>query len=69
MQGGITIADAITGLAGAGVSSGALVNVSGSNTLSGNVTMTADSTVTATAGKDAASYYMQVTLSRQLDEN
>ena len=51
LSGGITIADAITGLAGTGVSSGgALINESGTNTLSGAVTLTAASTITTTAG-------------------
>ncbi|EWY39248.1 Hemolysin-type calcium-binding protein [Skermanella stibiiresistens SB22] len=51
LQGGITIAEAITGLAGTGVSSGgALVNVGGDNTLSGTVTLTGAATVTTATG-------------------
>ncbi|MDO9105950.1 MAG: autotransporter-associated beta strand repeat-containing protein [Methylovulum sp.] len=51
LQGGITVAEAITGLAGTGVSSdGALLNISGTNTLSGNVTLTANAGIGVTAG-------------------
>ncbi|AMK78526.1 hypothetical protein A1342_13350 [Methylomonas methanica] len=50
VQGGITLAETLT-LNGNGLSgTGALVNVSGINTLSGGVTLGADSTVDTTAG-------------------
>ncbi|CAO3441367.1 hypothetical protein [Azospirillum endophyticum] len=50
VQGGITLAEAFT-LSGTGISSsGALVNVSGTNTLSGTVTLAANTTIGTTAG-------------------
>lgn len=50
VQGGITLAETLT-LSGSGISStGALVNISGINTLSGGVTLGADSAIGTTAG-------------------
>jgi fibronectin-binding autotransporter adhesin len=49
-SGGVTVAEAVS-VAGTGVSSsGALVNLSGANTLNGAVTLTGGATVTAAAG-------------------
>ncbi|OAI01770.1 hypothetical protein A1353_00690 [Methylomonas methanica] len=50
VQGGITLAETLT-LSGSGISStGALVNISGINTLSGGITLGADSAIGTTAG-------------------